>query len=118
MNSSSSPSATVHREQPTSANRGWLLVVFDLVLIALGLFVILLGVRTESIVLAVLGIGIAVAAFVTFGGFFTLQPNESAVFTLFGAYRGTTRQNGFLWANPFYRKLRISLRARNLNGEK
>jgi regulator of protease activity HflC (stomatin/prohibitin superfamily) len=51
-------------------------------------------------------------------GFFTLQPNEAVVFTLFGAYRGTSRQNGFLWANPFFRKLKISLRARNLNGDK
>jgi regulator of protease activity HflC (stomatin/prohibitin superfamily) len=64
------------------------------------------------------GVICGLAAFLTLGGFFTLQPNEACVFILFGAYRGTTRQNGFLWANPFYRKIKISLRARNLNGEK
>jgi regulator of protease activity HflC (stomatin/prohibitin superfamily) len=69
-------------------------------------------------VVSFIGVAFGLLAFIGLGGFFTLQPNESAVFTLFGAYRGTTRQNGFLWANPFYRKLKISLRARNLNGEK
>ena len=32
--------------------------------------------------------------------------------------RAPTRQNGFLWANPFFRKFKISLRVRNLNGDK
>jgi len=31
---------------------------------------------------------------------------------------GTVKDEGFKWANPFYRKKKISLRARNLNGEK
>lgn len=48
-------------------------------------------------------------------GFFTLQPNEAAVLLLFGAYKGTVREAGFHWANPFYQKLKISLRVRNFN---
>jgi regulator of protease activity HflC (stomatin/prohibitin superfamily) len=35
-------------------------------------------------------------------GLFALQPNESRVLILFGAYKGTVRQSGFHWANPFY----------------
>ena len=35
-------------------------------------------------------------------GFFTLQPNESRVLILFGAYKGTCKQGGFRWGNPFY----------------
>jgi regulator of protease activity HflC (stomatin/prohibitin superfamily) len=35
-------------------------------------------------------------------GFFTLQPNEARVLILFGAYRGTVRESGFYWGNPFY----------------
>ncbi len=50
-------------------------------------------------------------------GFFTLQPNEARVLILFGAYVGTVRESGFHWTNPFNRKLRISLRAHNLNGQ-
>ncbi len=51
-------------------------------------------------------------------GFYTLQPNEAAVLLLFGAYRGTVRRPGLAWNNPFYRKVKVSCRARNLNGEK
>ncbi len=48
-------------------------------------------------------------------GFFTLQPNVSAVLLLFGEYKGTVRDAGFHWANPFYQKIKVSLRTRNFN---
>ena len=51
-------------------------------------------------------------------GFFTLQPNQSAVLLLFGAYKGTCKDCGLRWANPLLSKKKVSLRARNLNGEK
>jgi regulator of protease activity HflC (stomatin/prohibitin superfamily) len=35
-------------------------------------------------------------------GFFTLQPNEARVLILFGDYKGTCKQGGFHWGNPFY----------------
>ncbi len=49
-----------------------------------------------------------------FFGFYSLQPNHSAVLTLFGAYRCTDRRSGLRWANPIYGKRKISLRIRNL----
>ena len=51
-------------------------------------------------------------------GFFMLQPNQSAVLLLFGAYKGTSKDCGLRWANPLLAKKKVSLRARNLNGEK
>ena len=35
-------------------------------------------------------------------GFFTLQPGQARVCVLFGDYKGTVRDEGFRWANPFY----------------
>jgi regulator of protease activity HflC (stomatin/prohibitin superfamily) len=35
-------------------------------------------------------------------GLFSLQPNEARVLLLFGAYKGTVRESGFHWGNPFY----------------
>jgi regulator of protease activity HflC (stomatin/prohibitin superfamily) len=35
-------------------------------------------------------------------GFFSLEPNQSRVLVLFGDYRGTVRESGFHWGNPFY----------------
>jgi len=39
-------------------------------------------------------------------GYFTLQPNEARVLILFGRYKGTVRESGFHWANPFYARAR------------
>jgi regulator of protease activity HflC (stomatin/prohibitin superfamily) len=51
------------------------------------------------------------------GGVFVVNPNESMVLTLFGAYKGTVVANGFFWANPFLTKKKVSLRARNIDRE-
>ena len=51
-------------------------------------------------------------------GFFTVNPNSSKVLVLFGAYKGTVLDNGFFWANPFFTKQKISLRARNFDSER
>jgi regulator of protease activity HflC (stomatin/prohibitin superfamily) len=49
------------------------------------------------------GAFVVMALFIlTLPGYFTLQPNESRVLVLFGTYKGTVRQGGFHWANPFY----------------
>jgi regulator of protease activity HflC (stomatin/prohibitin superfamily) len=93
-------------------------VAIVLILFAVGAALLVFGAMDEAVPLIVGGFLMVLGAFITLGGFFTLQPNEGTVLTLFGAYHGTVRQNGFLWTNPFYRKLKISLRARNLNGDK
>jgi regulator of protease activity HflC (stomatin/prohibitin superfamily) len=51
-------------------------------------------------------------------GFMVVNPNESKVLILFGAYKGTVKANGFFWTNPFLVKKKISLRARNFDSEK
>ncbi len=61
---------------------------------------------------------LVIVLFVMLFGFFTLQPNTAAVLILFGHYKGTARRSGFHWVNPFVSAHKISLRARNLNGEK
>jgi regulator of protease activity HflC (stomatin/prohibitin superfamily) len=51
-------------------------------------------------------------------GLYTLQPNQAVLLTLFGSYRGTDRGDGLRWANPFYGKKKMSVRARNFNSER
>ncbi|RMX07972.1 SPFH domain-containing protein [Corticibacter populi] len=53
------------------------------------------------------------AALVVIKGLYMLEPNQSAVLSLFGRYVGTVRQEGLRWNNPFFSKRRISLRVRN-----
>ncbi|WP_321298504.1 SPFH domain-containing protein [Marinifilum fragile] len=50
-------------------------------------------------------------------GFTVVNPNQSAVLILFGAYKGTILNNGFFWVNPLFVKKKISLRARNLDSD-
>ncbi|WP_420313861.1 SPFH domain-containing protein [Bryobacter aggregatus] len=50
---------------------------------------------------------------VALGGLFMVAPNQSVVLTLFGKYKGTVRQAGLRWANPFLTKAKVSLRVRN-----
>ena len=74
----------------------------------------LLAIYDQSYIwlLVLTGIGIFLAL-----GFLVVNPNESSVMTLFGAYKGTVRENGFWWVNPFFVKKNLSLRARNLDSE-
>ncbi|MDP3002862.1 MAG: SPFH domain-containing protein [Bacteroidales bacterium] len=50
-------------------------------------------------------------------GFTVVNPNESCVMVLFGAYKGTIKENGFFWVNPFFNRRNISLRARNFDSD-
>ncbi|MCR4317678.1 MAG: SPFH domain-containing protein [Planctomycetes bacterium] len=59
-----------------------------------------------------------VSAIILLCGHFMLQPNAARVLLLFGAYKGTVRESGFFWTNPFYSKILISLRTRNFDGER
>jgi regulator of protease activity HflC (stomatin/prohibitin superfamily) len=62
-------------------------------------------------------IAIVVAVVMLFG-FILVNPNTSKVILLFGKYVGTVKQNGLYWANPFYTKKKISLRASNFDSER
>jgi regulator of protease activity HflC (stomatin/prohibitin superfamily) len=93
-----------------------LLVVLSLLAAAIWLLVV--GAQDGSVGIIL----VSVAAFLLFvlglPGFFVVQPNEAAVLVLFGTYSGSVKDNGFWWVNPFTAKRKISLRARNLDGEK
>ena len=51
-------------------------------------------------------------------GFYMLQPNQAAVITLFGDYRGTDRTGGLRWIWPWMGKKKVSVRAHNIHSEK
>ncbi len=63
-------------------------------------------------------IPLAIVTFFCWFGFFIVQPNTAAVMQLFGDYKGTVRDEGLRWANPFYSKNNVSLRIRNFESSK
>jgi regulator of protease activity HflC (stomatin/prohibitin superfamily) len=56
-------------------------------------------------------------AFMMMPGFFINNPNESTLLVLFGEYKGSAKEDGFFWVNPFFTKTKISLRAKNLDSQ-
>ncbi len=147
---------SVNQERTVQVFNGWVMLPINLILLLGGPALLV-----NSIVsgadryghpvwgLFVLALLMLLGGFVMLFGFFALQPNEARVLILFGEYRGTVRESGFHWGNPFYSNGRsasgatalaaagktaeagaaaaalrkqsrnkISLRARNLNGER
>jgi regulator of protease activity HflC (stomatin/prohibitin superfamily) len=105
-------------EQVAGSISGWSMLIAAVGGLLGGGVLLLLAVLQVSVALGLLGVLILVTAVVLLAGLFTLQPNEAAVLLLFGAYQGTVRQPGFCWANPLLTKRKISLRLRNLEGDK
>jgi regulator of protease activity HflC (stomatin/prohibitin superfamily) len=97
-------------EKPVKPGSGYLMLLVLLVLIG-GLITAI--VMTENPLYV---IGFILAIFIM-PGFIIVNPNESSVLVLFGRYRGTVKDNGFFWVNPFNTKKKISLRARNFDSQ-
>jgi regulator of protease activity HflC (stomatin/prohibitin superfamily) len=89
---------------------GYIALVIVLLFIGLPVWAIAANKMLWSISFLVLGL-------FALPGLTVVNPNESKVLTLFGAYKGTIKDNGFWWTNPFFVKKNISLRARNLDSE-
>lgn len=87
--------------------------------IALLVVILFLGGAIAGFAFEVIWLGVVFTVLFIFTviGFTVVNPNESCVMVLFGAYRGTVKENGFFWVNPFYVKRKISLRARNFNSD-
>lgn len=106
------------KEIDKKVHSGLLWFVITTLILAASAVILVLGIKASAVFLIVAATVVFTAWIIMICGFFTLQPNEAAVIILFGAYKGTVKKEGWHWANPFYTKKKISLRRRNLNGEK
>ena len=99
------------KEKFTKGANGYLMLVAFILIMGAGLA----GIAWTDI--PALGVIVSVLSFIIPPGFMVINPNEAGVLVLFGKYKGTIADNGFLWVNPFMSKKKISLRAHNLNSE-
>jgi regulator of protease activity HflC (stomatin/prohibitin superfamily) len=117
---------STNRENAVTVQNGWiwLPMVILLELSSLGLFIHSISVSDRygghpNWMLFICGLLGMILAVVLMWGFFTLQPNEARVLLLFGQYKGTVRQSGFHWGNPFYTNgLKVSSLRQAVNKEK
>lgn len=99
------------RNQVVKVSSGWFMLLVDILMFGLASALVIRSGGVPQLV--VTGSVTFVVASVMAAGFFIVNPNYSALLVLFGKYKGTVVENGFFWANPFYKKLKISLRVRN-----
>lgn len=97
-------------EKVFSASSGFLMLFLSIVLLTVSILGLIVLHNPWLIALLVLGIFMLI-------GLVIVNPNESMVLVLFGAYKGTIKENGFFWVNPFFVRKKISLRARNFDSE-
>src|SRR5690606_32869975 len=89
---------------------GYLMLFVDLVLLAFSIWAIVNGVYIP-------GVAAAFVFIMLMPGFFIVEPNKAMVLLLFGDYKGTVKESGFFWVNPFMTKKKISLRVRNFENK-
>lgn len=65
----------------------------------------------------VFGIVLIISSLIVFGGLYSVQPNEAIALLLFGEYKGTDRNYGLRWANPWITRKKISMRVRNVTSD-
>ena len=106
------------RESQYRVNSGLpALVLFFLVALA-SMYLIVNGAQHASPGEAILGVFVFGLACLMMGGLFIVNPGDAKALLLFGDYKGTVKDPGFWWANPFLTKRVISLRVRNFETQK
>ena len=115
MTNASSPSLKSSREYVASTSSGYSMLQLLLILAAV------IGLTAFSALRPGLVTTIVTLCSVTFililKGFYVLQPNQAAVITLFGSYKGTDRATGLRWVWPWMSKTKLSVRANNVISE-
>ncbi len=106
------------QERAVNAAGGFPVLAVVILMFLAGPALLVGAAATNRGVLGVAGLLALIGAVFLSVGFFTIAPNMARVLLLFGEYKGTVRESGFRWANPFLVKRSVSLRAHNLNGDK
>jgi SPFH domain / Band 7 family len=113
------------KEIPIQATSGWQMLPMNLGLVLGGfaatvICLVLANNWGPFALLLFLTIPATIGGIISLTGHFSLQPNQARLLVLFGSYRGTVRESGFFWVNPFMTRIgvNLSLRTRNLETAK
>ena len=106
------------RENEVHPTAGILMALVLFLGIVSGVALIVVSAMRGTPGFAAVGALLIVLALLCVNGLFSVQPNESKVLTLFGTYKGTAKQPGLWFANPFLTKKAVSLRVRNFETAK
>jgi regulator of protease activity HflC (stomatin/prohibitin superfamily) len=106
------------REKEIKALSGWLMVFVLLAVLVLSIYMLVGAGRDEAGYRVILWVLVIVANGLCLGGLTVVNPNQASVVQLFGAYRGSIKEQGLWWVNPLTSRRRVSLRIRNFESSK
>jgi regulator of protease activity HflC (stomatin/prohibitin superfamily) len=115
MTSTSSPSLKSSREYVALTSSGYSMLL-SLLILAAAIGVTAFSALGPGLVTTIVTV-CSVAFVLVLKGFYVLQPNQAAVITLFGSYKGTDRATGLRWVWPWMSKSKLSVRANNVISE-
>ena len=105
-------------ERRATAANGGLMLLITFIVLALMAWSLVDLISHEEVGMVIILSSLTLVLVLLLSGYYSLQPNEAAVITLFGNYEGTDRTSGLRWVLPWYKRTKISLRVRNVTGEK
>jgi SPFH domain / Band 7 family len=105
------PAASPVAEYQAKATRGVKVLVAGAVAVAAGVAVLVNADNRTALVWA--GVVLLAGATLGLAGLTPVAPGQARVVQLFGKYRGTVREPGMQWVNPFSHRIRVSTRIRN-----
>ena len=114
------PALNRSRETAASTQSGYVMLLVSLALVGVAVWMFIGAVAPDepdglgligAIITGTIGVLILT-------GFYMINPNEAAAIQLFGAYKGTDRNEGLRWVLPWLARKKIAVRANNVISEK
>ena len=104
------------REVPATTQSGYVMLLVSLALVGVAVWLFIGAmVPDEPDAMGIAGAVVTgVIGLFILTGFYMINPNEAAAIQLFGAYKGTDRNEGLRWVLPWLGKTKIAVRANNV----
>ena len=119
MVESATPALNRSRETRAATQSGYLMLLVWLLLAGVAAWAVVTNINgAEAAWKWGVLIAAAIAGTVILCGFYLINPNEAAAIQLFGAYKGTDREEGLRWVLPWLTRKKIAVRANNVISDK
>ena len=103
-------------EQPARFTPGLRMLVLGIAILLVGIGLALLASHLShplAITVVIIDVLVFIAGATLLRGLTAVVPGQARVVQLFGRYRGTIRESGLQWVNPFTDRIKVSTRIRN-----
>jgi len=106
------------RERQIRGFSGWLFVFGFLVVLGFSIWMLIVAISDRAGPAIVAWLLVQAVVIVCVFGLTVVNPNEAKVVQLFGAYKGSLKEQGFRWVNPLTLRRNVSLRVRNFESSR